>query len=145
MKFWHTPECQKYKSETGCKFGRTWLFRDVEAEEKPSKKSKKGVAKGTWHQVKIRKRKGPSQGIIQKCAPHERSLCASKFGEKSHGETLQERCARRDAWDLATKIYQLKNADKATFYTSVEARAMPAPTSKSPGEREFAVDSGACK
>ena len=27
-------------------------------------------SKGTWHQIKIRKRKGPSRGIIQKCAPH---------------------------------------------------------------------------
>ena len=29
------------------------------------------------------------------------------------------------------------------FYSSVEARAMPAPTSKRPEEREFVVDSGA--
>ena len=27
-------------------------------------------SKGTWHQIKIRKRKGPSRGIIPKCAPH---------------------------------------------------------------------------
>ena len=39
--------CQNYKSETGCKFGRTCFFRHVEAEEKPSKKSKKGGAKGS--------------------------------------------------------------------------------------------------
>ena len=30
---------------------------------------------------KIRERKGPSRGIIQKGAPHERSPCAPKFGE----------------------------------------------------------------
>ena len=38
---------KNYKSETGCTFGRTCFFRHVEAEEKPSKKSKKGGAKGS--------------------------------------------------------------------------------------------------
>ena len=38
---------------------------------------------------------------------------------------------------------KLKNADKATFETPVEARVMPAPTSKRPEEQEFVVDSGA--
>ena len=33
--------------------------------------------------------------------------------------------------------------DKATFYSPIEARAMPAPSSKSPEERDFVVDSGA--
>ena len=36
-----------YKSENGCTYGRTCFFRHVEAEEKPSKKSKKGGAKGS--------------------------------------------------------------------------------------------------
>ena len=58
-------------------------------------------SKGTWHQIKIRERKGPSRGIIQECAPHERS----PFGERPHEETLhQERCARKAAWDFA-KIF----------------------------------------
>ena len=47
VKFWHPPVCQNYKSETGCKFGRTCFFRHVEAEGKPYKKSKKGGAKGS--------------------------------------------------------------------------------------------------
>ena len=132
------------------------FFRHIEAEEKPSKKSKKGsakgsvallkdstqlvcvsqdscprkicqrekgilgskhavnVSKGTWHQIKIRERKG---GFIQKCEPHECSPCAPKFGERSHEEALhQERCARRVAWDLAKSTYKLKNSDKATFF-----------------------------
>ena len=29
-------------------------------------------SKGTWHQIKIRERKGPSRGINQKCPLHER-------------------------------------------------------------------------
>ena len=57
----------------------------------------------------------------------------------------QERCAQRVAWDLAIYIYKLKSADKATFYTLIEARVVPAPTSKRPVEREFVVDSGASK
>ena len=68
-------------------------------------------SKGTWHQIKIRARKGPSRGLIQKCAPHERSPCAPKFEDR---EILpQERCAREAAWDLAENIYKLKNSDKA--------------------------------
>ena len=55
----------------------------------------------------------------------------------------QERCARGVARNLAKINFKLKNADKATFKTSIEARVVPAPTSKSPEEREFVVDSGA--
>ena len=59
-------------------------------------------SKGTWHLIEIRERNGASRGIIQKCAPHERSPCALKFEERSHEETLtQERCARKTAWDFA--------------------------------------------
>ena len=54
----------------------------------------------------------------------------------------QEGCARRVAWDLAKHIYKLKNSDKAAFSILVQARVVPAPTSKRPEEREFAVDSG---
>ena len=38
---WHPPVCQKYKSETGCIYGKKCRFRHVEAEEKPRKKSKR--------------------------------------------------------------------------------------------------------
>ena len=38
------PYC---KSETGCKFGNECYFRHVEADEKPSKKSKKSGVKGS--------------------------------------------------------------------------------------------------
>ena len=54
-----------------------------------------------------------------------------------------ERCARKAASELAKKNYKLKNSDKATFYIPGEVKAMPAPTSKRPEEREFVVDSGA--
>ena len=44
---------------------------------------------------------------------------------------------------LGHNVYKFKRTDKATFYSHIEARAMPAPTSKNPEEREFVVDSGA--
>ena len=55
----------------------------------------------------------------------------------------QEGCARRAAWDLAKNAYKLKYADKATFYSPIEVRATPAPTSKVPEERPFVIVSGA--
>ena len=80
-------------------------------------------SKCTLHQIEIRERKGPSQGIIPKCEFHERSLCAPKFDERSHEETLhQERCARGVAWNLAKLFYKFKISRK---------------------KREFVVDSGA--
>ena len=38
---------------------------------------------------------------------------------------------------------KLKNSDKASSYSPIEAKVMPAPTSKRPEEPELAVDSGA--
>ena len=113
---WHPPVCQNCKSETGCKFERTSFFRHVEESPQISQRnvgeegkfgSKHAVkfSKGTWHQIKIRERKGPSRGIIPKCEPHERGPCAPKIGERSQDETLQqERCVRREAWDLAKNV-----------------------------------------
>ena len=135
-KFWHPLVCQNYKYEIGCKYGRKCFFRHVEAEERPSKKSKKGGAKGsvallkestqlgcvsqdsypicstlredgkfgskravkfskgTWHQITVRARKGPSRGTIPNCEPQERSPCAPKFGEKITWGDLETRKMR---------------------------------------------------
>ena len=46
-KFWHPPVCQNFKSGKGCIHGDKCHFRHVEAEGKPSKKAKKGGAKGS--------------------------------------------------------------------------------------------------
>ena len=63
------------------------------------------LSRSMWHHIKIRERKAPSRGTIQKCEPHERSPCAPEFVERSQEETLQqERCARGEAWNLA-KIF----------------------------------------
>ena len=99
---------------------------------------------GTWHPVKIRERHGPSQGVVQKCEPHERSPCAPKFGDRALQETVhQERCARRVSLDLAENASKLKNTEKTMFCSPTEAWVMPAPSSKKLEEREFVVDSGA--
>ena len=163
--------CQKYISETRCRYGRSCYFRHVELEEKPNKKSKKGGAKGSvaklknWHKriaylrILIRRSrfygkddnweavtrfKSHDAGIVQKCEPHERSPCAPKFADRSQQDTVkQERCARRVAWNLAKNVYNLKNTDKATLYSLTENQAMSAPISKSPEEQEFVLDSGA--
>ena len=121
-----------------------WGVQSVPREEgKIGSKTRRQILQGHLAPNKNSGKKGSSRGIFQKCEPHERS-CAPKFGQRSLEETLQqERCARRVAWDVAKNIYQFKNADKATFYTPIEARVMLAPASKSPVEREFVVDSGA--
>ena len=46
-KCWHPPVCLNYKTKAGCTFGRKCFFSHVEADEKPSKKSKKGGAEGS--------------------------------------------------------------------------------------------------
>ena len=102
-------------------------------------------SRGTWRQIKIRERKGPSRGINQMCALHERSPCAPKFEDRSHEETLtQERFARKAAWDLAKHIYKLRNLDKATFYMPGEAKVCRRLLlQRGQKKREFVVDSGA--
>ena len=90
-------------------------------------------------------KKGPSQGVMQKCEPHECNPCAPIIEHRTQDETLhQERSARRAAWESAKNVYKLKINDKATLYSPIEARETTAPTSKSPEEREFVDDSGAC-
>ena len=81
---------------------------------------------------------------MQKCVPQERIPWASKFEERTQDETLQqERCARRDAWDLAKDVYKLKKEAKETLYSPAEDWVLPAPSSTKLEEREFVIDSGA--
>ena len=43
--YWHPPECQLYKSDSGCKFGAECLFPHWKVEEQPNKKPKKDDGK----------------------------------------------------------------------------------------------------
>ena len=99
-------------------------------------------SKRTWHQIKIRERKGASRGIIQKCARHERSPCAPKIGEGSWRDFAPREMRPQCSVGFGEHISKLKNSDKTAFFAPVAAKVMPAPTSKRP-EREFVVDSGA--
>ena len=57
--------------------------------------------------MKIRERKGPSQGVTQRSDPHERSPYAPKFEDRCEEETLKrERCARRVTLEMAKSVAQ---------------------------------------
>ena len=73
-------------------------------------------------------------------APNKKTGSISRDHCRNHHAT---RKMRPQSWNLATNIYKIKSADKVTFYCPVEASATPAPTSKSPEDRKFVVDSGA--
>ena len=78
--FGHRPECQNYKSEAGCNFGRTCFFRYVEDEEMSSKKSKKGGAKGS---VAIMKESAQLGCVSQDSYPRKYILCGKgKLGSQ---------------------------------------------------------------
>ena len=73
-------------------------------------------SKVTWHHIKIRERKGPSQGVIRKCQPQERNPRAPKFEDRTHQETLnQENQARGVAWDWRKVFTSSKKRTKLRF------------------------------
>ena len=85
----------------------------------------------------------PSVGYICPGEPQQRSTNAPKFEDRSQEETeWQEQGAREAAWKLAQNVLKFKEHERATFFSPLENRCLPASTLK-PGEREFVVDSGA--
>ena len=85
----------------------------------------------------------PSLSYICPGEPHARSPNAPKFEDRSQEETeCQELGAREAAWKLAKNVFKLKEHQRATFFSSLENRCLPASTLR-PEEREFVVDSGA--
>ena len=168
--FWHPPVCLNYESESGCKYGDKCRFAHVEAEEKPSKKSKKGGAKGSVALLKESIRWGcvsPDShprnlfcGKKEYCdritpfhSPRARGTTQKTGKERVHREasfkSLNVTSAIRALPDLRTghktksctkqdapaekhgtwrKMSTRSNISiKATFYSPIEARAMPAP------------------
>ena len=70
--------------------------------------------KSTPRHASIQDEKGPSLGNILVKLRHQRSSYAIKFEDRSHKETeRQERCARRNAWNLAKHI-QVTQAQAVT-------------------------------
>ena len=84
----------------------------------------------------------PSLGFICPGEPHQRNPNAPKFEDRSQEETeWQEQGAREAAWKLAKCVLNLKEQERATFFSPSENRCLPASSLK-PEEREFVVDSG---
>ena len=85
----------------------------------------------------------PSLGYICPGEPHQRSPNAPKFEDRSLEETeWQEQGAREAAWKLAKSVLNLKEQERASFFSPSENWCLPASNLK-PEEREFVVDSGA--
>ena len=84
---------------------------------------------------------------MQKCEPQEQIPWAPKFEERTQDETLeQERCARREAWDLANNVKRLKKEEKGHVLLTCRSlgnAGTPLRKKKKPEVREFVVDSGA--
>ena len=167
--------CPHHKSESGCKFCENCVFRHTEVDSQPSKKPKtsfgnvallkiskqlgcgfqdleppksKSISRKSTRFLGPKRsveRKGPSQGVIQKCEPLTNVvLMLPKFEDRTQELTVQqERFARRNAWELAKNDRMLGHNDKATSYSPSEVWSLPAPSSKKPEERYFVVDSRA--
>ena len=108
--------------------------------QKPIQRVK--FTKATARHTKIRDQ-NPLLGYICPGEPHLPSPNAPKFEDRSQEETeWQEQGAREAAWKLAKSVLKLKEHQRATFFSPLENRCLPASTLK-PEEREFVVDSGA--
>ena len=68
--YWHPPECQFYKTESGCKAGDKCLFPHCKVEEQPSEKQKKSFHNG-------KKRRQGCCGSCENCTSI--GLCLAKL------------------------------------------------------------------
>ena len=81
-------------------------------------------AKAIARHTKIRD-KNPSLGYICPGEPHQRSPNAPKFEDRSQEETeCQEQGAREAAWKLAKSVINLKEKNRATFFSPSENRCL---------------------
>ena len=109
--------------------------------EKPDAESLGTDLKKTIHKVYATScdYPGKERTIVGKInCPHQRSPYAVKFEDRSHEETERlQRCARSNAWNLAKKIYKLKEKDKTTFDLPAEEWVLPAASTKEPEEESL--------
>ena len=128
------------------------VFQDMEPPKSSSNLRKSSDMQKPIQRVKFTKAIGrhakirdqnPSLGLICPGEPHERSPNAPKLEDRSLEETeWQERWASEAAWKLAKCVLNLKERDRATFFSPSENWCLLASTLK-PEEGEFVVDSGA--
>ena len=108
--------------------------------QKPSQRVK--LTKAVERHTKIRDQ-NPSLRYICPGEPHQRSPNVPKFEDRSQEETeWQEQGAREAAWKLAKSVLNVKEQERATFFSLLENQCLLASTLKH-DERDFVVDSGA--
>ena len=82
--------------------------------------------KANARHTKIRDQ-NPSLGKICPGEPHQRSPNAPKFEDRSQEETeWQEQGAREAAWKLTKSVLNLKEQERATFFSPSENLCLPA-------------------
>ena len=96
--------------------------------QKPIQRVK--FTKAIARHAKIRDR-NPSLELICAGEPDQRSPNAPKFEDRSQEETeWQEQGAREAAWKLAKSVLELKEKNKARFFSPSENRCLLASTLK---------------
>ena len=88
--YWHPPECQFYKSESGCEIGEECLFPHWKVQERPDKQPKKGDDKSA---VAIVKSVRQLSCVSQDTEPPE-SAAISRKGTKVLGPVRRVRFRR---------------------------------------------------
>ena len=89
--YWQPPECQFYKSETGCKAGEKCLFPYQKVGEQPNKKPKKGC-----YSHKRRESDDENAVAVEKivsqmgCVSQDSELWVSQRGKQSRGNPMQK-------------------------------------------------------
>ena len=128
----------------GCVFQDMKLLRSIIRKSSDMQKPIQRVkfTKAIAQHTKIRDQ-NPSLGYICPGEPHQRSSNAPKFEDRSQEVTeWQEQGAREAAWKLAKSVLNLKEQNKASFFSLSENKCLPA-SNLNLQEREFVVDSGA--
>ena len=87
---WHPPECQFYKTESGCKFGNKCSFPHWKVEEQPNKKPKKDGDKNAVATVKDVRQLGC---VLQDTEPRQ-SSSISRTGTEVLGPIRRVRSTR---------------------------------------------------
>ena len=88
--YWHPPECQFYKTETGCKALDKCVFPHKKVEEQPNKKPNKKPKKG-YYSPKRRENNDKNAVAIVKIVPQLGcEALVSQRGKQRRGNTMQK-------------------------------------------------------
>ena len=89
--YWHPPECQFYKSETGCKARDMCLFPHHKVDEQPNKEPTKGYCSHKRRESDD-KNAVPVVKIVQQlgCVSQDSEALVSQTGRQSRGNPMQK-------------------------------------------------------